>query len=81
MKFKCNDCGENSRTLISKRELIKRSKLDSVFKAGVIAEPFLLLQIFGSLIKRATEYAFKRIEDGDQQYSYCESCKRLEKFQ
>ena len=81
MNFKCTDCGENSRRLMSKRELIKRSKLDPAFKAGAIAAPLILLQIFGSLIKRATEYVFKRIEDGDQQYSYCESCKRLEKLQ
>jgi hypothetical protein len=66
---------------MSKRELIKRSKLDPGFKVGVVAESLIFLQIFGSLIKRATEYLFKRIEDGDQQYSYCESCKRLEKFQ
>jgi hypothetical protein len=81
MNFKCNDCGENSRSLISKRELIKRSKRDPGFAMGVVAEIVLFLDIFGSLIERATEYIFRKIEDGDQQYSYCKSCKRLEKFQ
>lgn len=81
MPFQCNACGEISCSIIKKRDLVKRSEKDPFFKASMVADPMIMLHVFGPILKRLLEYVLNRKEDGDQLYTYCEACKRLTKFE